>query len=162
MQQLTFIQPNHLLEWQEVPEPNLEGPGEALVRPIAVASCDLDAAVVHGHTPWQAGPFAFGHEFVAEVVEIGSNVQNVKVGQLVVVPFQISCGVCQRCQRGLTGSCSTVKAGAMYGLAPLGGEWGGALSDLVRVPFAHAMLMPVPDGIAPATLASASDNMSDA
>jgi alcohol dehydrogenase len=50
----------------------------------------------------------------------------------------------------------------MYGLAPLGGEWGGAFSDFVRVPFAEAMLMPVPEGIAPATIASASDNLSDA
>jgi alcohol dehydrogenase len=50
----------------------------------------------------------------------------------------------------------------MYGLAPLAGEWGGALSDLVRVPFAEAMLMSVPQGLAPATLASLSDNLSDA
>ncbi len=162
MRELTFIKPNQPLEWREVAEPTLQGPDEALVRPVAVASCDLDSAVVHGHTPWQEGPFAMGHEFVAEIVEVGAAVQSLKPGQLVVVPFQISCGHCQRCQRGLTGSCSTVRAGSMYGLAPLGGAWGGALSDLVRVPFAEAMLLPVPAGLAPATLASASDNMSDA
>jgi threonine dehydrogenase-like Zn-dependent dehydrogenase len=162
MRQLTFIQPKTALEWHEVAEPTLENPEQAIVRPLAVASCDLDGAVVHGHTPWRKGPFAFGHEFVAEVVEVGAAVTGFKPGDRVVVPFQISCGKCERCQRGLTGSCSAVKPGAMYGLAPLAGEWGGALSELVRVPFAQAMLMPVPDGIAPATLASLSDNMSDA
>jgi threonine dehydrogenase-like Zn-dependent dehydrogenase len=162
MRQLTFIQPKAPLEWQEVAEPRIENPEQAIVRPLAVASCDLDCAVVHGNTPWRKGPFAFGHEFVAEVVEVGEAVTDFKPGDRVVVSFQISCGKCERCQRGLTASCSTVKAGAMYGLAPLAGEWGGALSDLVRVPFAQAMLMPVPDGIAPATLASLSDNMADA
>jgi len=162
MRQLTFIKPGQALEWQEVAEPKLEGPGEALVRPVAVASCDLDSAVVHGHTPWQEGPFAFGHEFVAEVVEVGSEVDSFKVGQLVIVPFQLSCGKCARCLAGLTGSCTTVRAGAMYGLAPLGGECGGALSELVRVPFAEAMLLAVPAGIQPATIASLSDNVSDA
>lgn len=162
MKQLTFVKPEQPLEWRDVPEPKLEGPEQALVRPVAVASCDLDGAVVHGHTPWREGPFAFGHEFVAEVIEVGSEVQNVRPGQPVIVPFQISCGKCERCLRGLTGSCLSIKAGAMYGLAPLGGEWGGALSELVRVPFADAMLMPLPAGIAPATIASASDNISDA
>jgi alcohol dehydrogenase len=160
MKQLTFVKPGQPLEWQEVPDPQLQGPGEALVRPVAVASCDLDKAVVQGATPWN-GPFAFGHEFVAEVVAVGAEVQNFRPGQMVVVPFQISCGKCERCRRGLTGSCQSVKAGAMYGLAPLGGEWGGALSDLVRVPFAEAMLVPVPAGLAPATIASASDNLPD-
>jgi alcohol dehydrogenase len=161
MRQLTFVKPGQRLEWREVPEPRLEGPGEAIVRPLVVASCDLDKAVVHGQTPW-AGPFAFGHEFIAEVVEVGDGVRRVRPGELVVVPFQISCGACARCARGLTGSCTTVKAGAMYGLGPLGGEWGGALSDLVRVPFADAMLLPSPPGIAPASIASASDNLPDA
>ncbi len=161
MRQLTFVKPGQALEWWEVPEPQLQGPGEALVRPVAVASCDLDSALVHGGTPWH-GPFAFGHEFVAEVVEVGEEVSHFKPGQLVIVPFQISCGKCARCLQGLTGSCTTVKAGAMYGLAPLGGEWGGALSDLVRVPFAEAMLVTVPVGLSPTTLASTSDNMPDA
>ena len=162
MNQLTFMRPGQPLQWQEVAEPQLENPVQALVRPIAVASCDLDSAIVHGHTPWRQGPFAFGHEFVAQVVEVGSAVTSFQPDQVVIVPFQISCGSCERCRKGLTGSCTTVRAGAMYGLAPLGGEWGGALSDLVRVPFAEAMLTPVPAGLEPSSIASLSDNISDA
>lgn len=164
MRQLTFVKAKQPLQWREVAEPTLKGQGkeDALVRPIAVASCDLDAAVVHGRSPWQEGPFAFGHEFVGEIVAVGEEVTDFKPGQRVIVPFQISCGKCNYCLLGLTGSCSQVKTGAMYGLAPVGGEWGGALSDLVHVPFAQAMLIPLPDTIEPATVASLSDNISDA
>jgi alcohol dehydrogenase len=100
MQQLTFLSAGHL-EWREVPAPTLQLTGQAIVRPIAVATCDLDAALIRGQAPF-AGPFAFGHEFIAEVLEVGEAVQRVAPGQLVIVPFQISCGTCARCQRGQT------------------------------------------------------------
>ena len=157
MQQLTFIKPGRL-EWWDVPEPHLERAGEALVRPVAVATCDLDAEIIAGRTPF-AGPFAFGHEFVAEVLEVGSDVHHVWPGQLVVVPFQIACGECARCRRGLTANCTAVPNLSMYGF---GGNWGGALSDVVRVPFADQMLVAVPEGVVPGTVASASDNLPDA
>ena len=158
MQQLTFVKPG-VLEWWDVTAPHLEGPNEALVRPVAVATCDLDGPILRGEAPF-TGPFAFGHEFVAEVVEVGADVLGVQPGQLVAVPFQISCGVCPNCRRGLTAVCTTVPdRAAAYGL---GGSWGGALSDLVRVPYAEAMLLRVPTGIAPATVASSSDNLPDA
>lgn len=166
MQQLTFIRKGRL-EWREVPEPKLEGPQEALVRPLAVARCDLDAAILFGQFPLR-GPFALGHEFVAEVTSCGEAVKGFSPGQKVVVPFQISCGACPKCQRHLTGRCSTVGlgsmpvAGAMYGLGAAGGHWGGALSDLVKVPYADSMLLLLPEGIAPHCLASASDNLPDA
>lgn len=160
MQQLTFLTTGHL-EWREVPVPSLQHPAQAIVRPIAVATCDLDAALIRGQTPF-TGPFAFGHEFIAEVIQVGEAVQQITPGQLVIVPFQISCGTCARCQRGQTGDCLAVQALSMYGLAPVAKEWGGALADLVLVPFAEAMLVPVPDDIVPATIASASDNLPDA
>ena len=74
---------------------------------------------------------------------------SVAAGDRVVVPFQISCGECERCLAGLTGDCRAVRPGSMYGFGAFGGEWGGLLSDLVRVPFADAMLVPLPAGIAP-------------
>jgi alcohol dehydrogenase len=161
MQQVTFIEPGKV-EWREVSEPAVEGPGEALVRPLAVATCDLDAAMVAGASPFQ-GPFPLGHEFVAEVVEAGEEVEGWVPGDVAVVPFQISCGACEACRRGRTGNCREVRPrGSMYGIGPAGGEWGGALTDLVRVPFADPMLLPVPVGTSPAALASASDNISDA
>jgi threonine dehydrogenase-like Zn-dependent dehydrogenase len=159
MKQLTFVRPSEL-EWREVPEPKLRDDVEALARPVAVATCDLDLALVRGAAP--AGrEFAFGHEGVAEVVEVGDDVGTVAPGMLVSVPFQISCGQCRRCQRGETGNCESVEFLSSYGL-PLGPDYGGLVSDLVRVPFADAMLVPVPEGIEPAAIASLSDNIPDA
>ena len=163
MQRVTFVRPG-LLEWWEVPEPKLENPSDAIVRPIAATTCDVDLYTTQGRTPFsQAGPYPFGHEFVAEIVEFGDAVYGFHRGQLVVVPFQISCGECDRCQAGLTGSCRAVPARSMYGFGVFGGgQWGGALSDLVRVPFAPKMLVPVPAGVRPEQIASASDNLPDA
>jgi len=160
MRQLFLLEPGKL-EWRDVPEPRLQGPGEALVRPIAVATCDLDAVLIRGQAP-VPGPIALGHEFVAEVVAAGEGVAGFRPGQRVVAPFAISCGTCRFCRRGLTANCATVRRGAMYGLGAAGGDWGGALSDLVRVPYADAMLVALPEGVSPAAVASAGDNISDA
>src|SRR5215207_1658512 len=159
MRQLTFLEPGKL-EWRDVDEPKLQGEGEALVRPLAVATCDLDLLLVRGLAPAEE-PFPFGHEGVAEVIEVGGHVTRVRPGELVSVPFQISCGECERCHRGHTGNCERVERMAMYGL-PIGTNYGGFLSDLVRVPFADAMLVAVPEGVRPEAVASVSDNIPDA
>ena len=159
MKQLTFVEAGEL-EWREVAEPRIEGDGEAIVRPLAVATCDLDLAFVRGRAP--AGrEFAFGHECVAEVVEVGDAVEAVEPGDLVSVPFQISCGECRRCRRGQTGNCEAVEFLSTYGL-PLGPDYGGFVSDAARVPYADAMLVRVPEGIEPEAVASLSDNIPDA
>jgi alcohol dehydrogenase len=131
------------------------------VRPLAVATCDLDALIISGASPFTA-PFPIGHECVAEVVEAGDGVSSLRSGQLVSVPFQISCGDCAACRRGRTGNCTSVDFMSTYGFGPAVGRWGGFLSDLVCVPYAEHMLVPLPPGLAPAALASASDNISDA
>jgi threonine dehydrogenase-like Zn-dependent dehydrogenase len=159
MRQVELIEAG-IVQWREAEEPRIEGGGEALVRPVTVATCDLDLALVRGAVPYE-GPFPVGHEGVAEVVELGDGVESVEPGQLASVPFQISCGACPRCLRGQTGNCESVPRLSMYGL-PLGPEYGGFLSDLVRVPFADAMLVPVPHDVSPATIASLSDNIPDA
>ena len=88
---------------------------------------------------------AVGHEGVAEVVAVGDDVRAVKVGDRVVVPFQINCGECTDCLRGATGSCAALPLMAMYGMAPLAGlDGGGFLADLVLVPYADAMLVALP------------------
>jgi threonine dehydrogenase-like Zn-dependent dehydrogenase len=140
-----------------VDEPRLAGEREALVRPISVATCDLDALLVRGHTPYQ-GPLAFGHECVAEVVEA----EGLDPGTLVSVPFQVSCGECDSCRRGHTGNCTGVQRMSMFGFGSFGGDWGGFMSDLVRVPFADHMLVPLPEGVDPQAAASVSDNVTDA
>src|SRR3954463_6042314 len=119
MRELTFVEPGKI-EFREKSAPTLGGPGEALVRPLAVSRCDLDFVFARGNAP-VAGPFALGHECVAEVMAVGDAVRTVKPGDRVVVPFQISCGSCERCLAGLTGSCKAVPKLSAYGLSPLSG-----------------------------------------
>jgi alcohol dehydrogenase len=116
--------------------------------------------VIAGRVP-DPPPFPLGHECVAEVVEVGDSVSTVSPGDLVIVPFQISCGECPRCRAGQPGNCERTPRMAMYGL-PLGEDWGGFLSDAVRVPYADAMLVELPGGVDPAAAASVSDNLVDA
>jgi len=149
------------ISWRERPAPILTAPDQAIVRPLAVARCDLDRPIATGRIPL-TGSFELGHEAVAEVVAVGEAVQGVAVGDLVVVPFQISCGHCPSCLAGRTASCESVPALAAYGLAPYSGhEWGGALADALLVPFADAMLVKLPGGVAPWIAAAAADNVTD-
>ncbi|WP_236722991.1 alcohol dehydrogenase catalytic domain-containing protein, partial [Mycobacterium avium] len=141
--------PGGALRWRSLPSPAMPGPQAAIVRPIAVATCDVDRAMMLGRTPFPL-PLHLGHECVAEVVDVGDEVSSVRVGDRVVVPFQISCGRCSACRRGHTGSCLSVPPASMYGFGISGGLWGGALADLMAVPFADAMLVALPDGVEPA------------
>jgi alcohol dehydrogenase len=143
--------------WHDAPDPERRHEREAIVRPLAVATCDLDQPMIFGQTPFQF-PVHLGHECVAEVVEAPDGFAR---GDRVVVPFQISCGTCERCRRGLTGNCTKVPPLSMYGFGALGGEWGGMLSDLALVPFADAMLVPLPENLEPEVVASAADNIAD-
>src|SRR5258708_32370528 len=94
MRQLVYTGPGRI-GWEDESDPEPPGSDGAIVRPMAVARCDLDAPMVE--TGLFPGPFAVGHEAVAEVVEVGPNVTTVKVGQRVAVPFQPSCGACPDC-----------------------------------------------------------------
>lgn len=98
MRQLAFVEPGRL-EWQEaaVPEP---APGQAVIRPLAVARCDLDAAMAAFGL--FAGPYPVGHEIAGEVVEVGSGVTRLRPGQRVAVPFQVSCGRCAPAAKATT------------------------------------------------------------
>lgn len=159
MRQLTFLSPG-AFEWRDAAAPVITGARQAIVRPLAVARCDLDLYIATGFAPF-AGPFAFGHEAVGEVIEAG-DAAGVRPGDRVVVPFQISCGTCDNCRRGFTNSCSSVPAYSAFGLAGNGRrEFGGALADSMLVPFADHMLVPLPDGVDPVVAASACDNIAD-
>jgi len=160
MKQLMLDGPD-ACSWREAPDPTIVAPAQALVRPLAVACCDLDVWVSQGGLPMPPG-HALGHEGVAEVVEVGSEVTSVRVGDRVIVPFQLNCGTCAACRRGVTGSCASLPLMAMYGMAPLAGlDGGGFMADLVTVPYADAMLIRLPDGIDPVAIASMSDNIPD-
>jgi len=149
------------IAWEEVETPQLMEPRDALVRPIAVARCDLDPAIALGLYPMPA-PFVMGHEMVGEVVAVGEAISNVRLGDKVIVPFQLSCMTCAPCLRGHTNACVNVPSGTAFGLGPHGGiDLGGALAELVRVPWADVMLIPLPEGMDPVVAAGIPDNVSD-
>ena len=157
IQSLVFVEPGKL-EWRERPRPRIAGAQQAIVRPIASSTCDLDHLILAGRTPLR-GPFAICHECVAEVVEVGEAVTTVAVRDLVTVPYHLNCGTCDRCLRGLTASCRVYPQSPHYGL-PLTGDWGGLMDDLVHVPYADGMLLKLPAGVDPIAAASVSDNTS--
>ncbi len=105
-----------------------------------------------------------GHECVAEVVSCGDAVSAFQRGDKVIVPWAISCGSCSHCLSSLTSKC--LEAGdtfiSGYGFGEPMGSWGGMVSDLLRVPYADHMLVRLPAGIDPVSVASASDNIPDA
>src|SRR2546423_7032434 len=156
---LTYVGAREL-EWRDSEPVALKSDDAALVRPIAAATCDLDALIVAGASPFPA-PFVIGHEGVAEVVEVGDRVTAVAPGDRVVVPFQVSCGTCGPCKDGRTGNCATVPWSSTYGFGFGDAYWGGFLDELVNVPYADHMLVPLPAGVAPEAAASASDNIPD-
>ena len=160
MQQLVFVEPG-TLEWQDVPDPE-PGPGQAVVRPLAVSRCDLDIAMAaFGLFP---GPFPVGHEIAAEVVAVGPGVQRITPGQRVAVPFQVSCGTCRPCNERHYAACEPhqARAGAAFGFGAAGGGHGGGMADLLLVPDADHMLVPAPASISDVALATTTDNLIDA
>ncbi|HEY1777505.1 MAG TPA: alcohol dehydrogenase catalytic domain-containing protein [Solirubrobacteraceae bacterium] len=160
MRQLVFMQAGKVA-WQEVPDPELSDPRGALVRPLAVARCDLDHPMAaFGFFP---GPFAVGHETVAEVIAVGDQVSERRVGERVLVPFQVSCGSCVACRDGRFGACHAYRApaGGAFGFGEAGGGHGGAVADVLAVPAADHMLLPAPEGSASA-LCALPDNACDA
>ncbi len=190
MQELTYVR-SGVVEWHERREPALLESSDALVRPFVASRCDGDTLPLHrsvsrpmqaglrtglidpvvasivGDVPFQ-GPFGIGHEAIAQVTAIGPDVSGLAVGDVVVVPWAISCGTCDRCVRGLTAKCSTTVATspggtlAAFGFGPASGSWGGMVTDLIRIPFAEHMLVPLPAGLDPLRVAAASDNLADA
>ncbi|WP_413804992.1 zinc-dependent alcohol dehydrogenase [Streptomyces sp. OE57] len=157
MRELTYVA-RDTVEWREAPDPEPWSDQEAIVAPVAATSCDVDTAILAGHG-FIDPPFALGHECVARVMETGDAVTSVAPGDLVVVPWSLNCGSCGNCRAGLTAHCTAVPHMAMYG-APIGGDWGGLFSDLVRVPWADAMLVSLPADLDPVAMASAGDNWS--
>jgi len=158
MKQAVFVNPGRV-EWRDGVVVELQGAGEAIVRPLVVGRCDLDVAFVRGVMPMPPGS-PIGHEIIAEVLEAGEGAR-VKAGDRVFVAAQISCGECALCRRGATGRCQRVPFGASYGMGREGG-FGGGLSDRLRVPFADAMLTPTPPHAELRSLVGLADMATDA
>lgn len=160
MKQLTLVAEG-VVNWVDVPEPKLASPSAAIVRPIAVAVCDFDRGLVSGRYTALPYPIALGHEIVAEVVSVGEEVQSIVPGKRVILPLHISCGACSQCGSGLTNSCSSRPPLSNYGLGARGGDRGGGMSDLLAVPYADAMAVPVPAGLDEVACAALGCNLVD-
>ncbi|MGV3622513.1 MAG: zinc-dependent alcohol dehydrogenase [Archangium sp.] len=133
----------------EVPEPRIEHPRDAILRVTATAICGSDLHIYNGMFP-QPEPLTLGHEFMGIVEETGSEVTNLKKGDRVVVPFPISCGNCWFCERKLPTHCETSnpkhygpeggllsqKGGGLFGYTDLYGGYQGGQAQYARVPFA--------------------------
>ncbi len=160
MRQLVYTQPGRV-EWQDSPDPQLTDEHSAIVEPLAVARCDLDAPMVErGLFP---GPYPVGHELAGRIVAAGRQVTRHAAGETVIVPYQVSCGQCGPCQAGTFAACATYMApiGGSFGFGPMGGGHGGAVADLLVVPAADHLLVTAPEGLPAAALATLSDNVTD-
>jgi threonine dehydrogenase-like Zn-dependent dehydrogenase len=136
----------------EKPMPEIEHPKDAIVRITRSCICGSDLHLYHGLVPDTRIGQTFGHEMVGIVEEVGADVKNVKVGDRVVVPFNIFCGECYFCQKGLYGNCHNTNpnatvSGGFYGYSHLTGGYNGGQAEYVRTPFADAGLIKVPEAI---------------
>jgi len=118
----------------------------AILKVVATNICGSDQHMVRGRTTAPPG-LSLGHEITGEVVEVGSGVEFIKVGDLCSVPFNIACGRCRNCKEGKTGVCLNVnpdRPGSAYGYVDMGG-WPGGQADFVMVPYADWNLLVFPD-----------------
>jgi threonine dehydrogenase-like Zn-dependent dehydrogenase len=134
------------------PYPEILHPNDAIVRVLRSCICGSDLHLYHGMVPDTRVGSTFGHEFVGEVVEIGETVQNLKVGDIVMVPFNISCGKCTFCKQGLFGNChesnpEATAVGGIFGYSHTAGGYDGGQAEYVRVPYADVGPTVVPPGM---------------
>jgi threonine dehydrogenase-like Zn-dependent dehydrogenase len=135
------------------PLPEIEHPADAIVRVTRAAICGSDLHLYHGLVPDTRVGTTFGHEFTGIVEEVGPAVQNLKPGDHVLVPFNISCGTCFFCSRELYSNCHNTNpeataVGGIYGYSHTTGGYDGGQADFVRVPFADVNPMKIPDNLA--------------
>jgi threonine dehydrogenase-like Zn-dependent dehydrogenase len=148
------------LEVQEVPDPQILNSRDAIVRITSTAICGSDLHIYNGFIPTMERGDILGHEFMGEVVETGTSVKNLKVGDRVVVPFTIACGACAMCQRDLWSLCENSNPNAwiaeklmghspagLFGYSHMLGGFAGGQAEYARVPFADVGPLKVPDGI---------------
>lgn len=142
-------QGTHKIEVKTVPDPQIMNPRDAIVKVTSTAICGSDLHFYNGRVMGFEKGDVVGHEFMGDVVEVGSAVKNLRSGDRVVVPFPIACGRCEACSRGFTSLCDNsnpnaylVEAAygyapsALYGYSHLFGGYAGGQAEYVRVPFA--------------------------
>ena len=145
---------------ETVPDPKIINPRDAIVKITSTAICGSDLHLYNGYVPTMESGDILGHEFMGEVVELGSQVKNIKLGDRVVVPFPIACGGCFFCKQKLTSLCDNSNPNAwiaekLMGYSPSGifgyshmlGGYAGGQAEYARVPFADVGLFKIPDGL---------------
>ena len=136
---------------EEVPDPVLEHPTDAIIKVTSSAICGSDLHLYEVLGPFLAPGDVLGHEPMGIVEEVGSEVSHVKPGDRVVIPFNISCGSCWMCTRGLFAQCETTqnrakgKGASLFGYTELYGSIPGGQAEYLRVPQAHFGPIKVPD-----------------
>ena len=146
---------------ERVPDPKIINPRDAIIRVTTTCICGSDLHLYGGDIPTMRPGDILGHEFMGEVVEVGREVQNLKRGDRVVVPFTIACGNCFFCRKKLWSLCDNSNpnaamaetvyghaGSALFGYSHLFGGYAGGQAEFVRVPFADVGPYKVPEGLA--------------
>jgi threonine dehydrogenase-like Zn-dependent dehydrogenase len=131
------------------PMPDILHPEDAIVRVTRSCICGSDLHLYNGNVPDTRVGSTFGHEFVGVVEEIGADVHNIRVGDRVIVPFNIACGRCVFCKQGLYGNCHEANSqatavGGIFGYSHMAGGYDGGQAEYVRVPYANVGPTPIP------------------
>lgn len=143
-----------------VPDPTIEDPRDAIIKVSSCAICGSDLHLYDGFMPGMQHGDIMGHEFMGEVMEVGSANKKLKVGDRVVVPFTIVCGECDQCRRGNFSVCERTNrnkdvadkvfghtTAGLYGYTHLTGGYAGGQAEFVRVPYADVGPVVIPDGM---------------
>ena len=144
----------------EVPDPKILNPRDAIVRITSTAVCGSDLHLYDGYIPTMVSGDILGHEFMGEVVEVGPGVKNLRVGDRVVVPFPIACGACYFCEREEFSLCENSNpnawmaekmfghsAAGIFGYSHLTGGYAGGQAEYARVPFADVGPFKIENGL---------------
>ncbi|GAA3680203.1 zinc-dependent alcohol dehydrogenase [Arthrobacter ginkgonis] len=141
MKALTW-QGKRKIAYEDVPDPVIQEPGDAIIQITSTAICGSDLHLYELLGPYMNPGDVLGHEPMGTVVQVGSGVERLKIGDRVVVPFNIACGNCWMCDHGLQSQCETTqvvahgKGAALYGYSQLYGSVPGGQAEFLRVPFA--------------------------
>jgi threonine dehydrogenase-like Zn-dependent dehydrogenase len=143
-----------------VPDPRIEDPGDVIIKVTSCAICGSDLHLYDGTMPGMKSGDVMGHETMGEVIETGSEVTNLRVGERVVIPFTIFCGQCEQCRRGNYSVCERTNrnkdladkafghtTAGLFGYTHLTGGYPGGQAEYLRVPFADTTHIKVPEGL---------------